>query len=73
MPPIVVVIQLAIDHSRLNHHVTLLRQTVKLAPRLLVQLMAMVFRPQSHLYLQYSTIDHRDFLDPIEMISLKFD
>lgn len=65
MPPIVAVIQLTIDHSRLNHHVALLRQTVKLAPRLLIQLAVMVARPRSHYwYLQHLTIDHCDFLDP---------
>lgn len=68
MPPIVAaVIQLTIDHFRLNHHVTLLRQMVKLAPRSLMQLTVLVGRSLLQLYLLYLTIDHLSvggFLDP---------
>lgn len=67
MPPIVAVIQLLIDHFRLNHHVTLLRQMVKLAPRSLMQLTVLIVRLQLQLYLMYLMSDHRvmsGFLDP---------
>lgn len=73
MPRIVAVIQLWIGRSRSNHHVALLRQMVKLEPRLLMQLTVLVVRPRLQLYLLYLTIDQRGFLDPgIKYIHLFF-
>lgn len=68
MPQIVAVIQLTIDHFRLNHHVTLLRRMAELAPRSLMRLTVLAVRSRLQLCLLHLTIDHLGFLDPSKIL-----
>lgn len=57
------VTRLKIDHFRLSHHEVLLRQTVELAPQLLMPLMVSIVQLQ-HLHLAFVHRVMTGFLDP---------